>query len=598
MMAPPVAAQAMDPSLRLSLFIDEGGALTLPAVRQLAEDGRFRAMTGGKPANLGLTSDSIWVLAEIDGLTKRGVAWYLELAYANLDQVDAFVVVSGTQHAAYRLGEDALAERPVAHRYPLLPLPDGVDSMRVFLRIQSQGSVLLPLKLLSASELQARNRLSDLFYAGYFVSLATMLIYNGFIWLAVRHRSYLYYVAYLAVFGAMQFHMNGYSFQLLPPFIGFLANPLLLLLLSIVEALGMLFVMSFLDTRRILPRLHSIAVVVTILCLTTGLAGLVLPYAYVLRALLALAVVVLILLATIVARALYDRRRMARFLALAFGALAPGCAVQVLLNLGALSETFLTGHLLEVSTVLEMLLLSFALADRINVVQAEQRRAERALQRSAREHAERMVQSLEAERRRVAGELHDSIGQNLLVIGNQLGRLRARTDAQALRRPLGEVAELAHDTVQEIRAIAHRLYPQQIARLGLRDALEATLTQAFEGSRTALHLSLPDRLPSMPAETAAHLFHIAQEAASNVLRHAEADNCWIELGHDEGQLRLRIADDGKGIEADRAEATDTGGLGLVGQRERAMILGGELAIAKRPGGGTLLILSLPLEESP
>lgn len=578
------------PTLRLSVLADQSGAMDLASVRQAAAEGHFQTLSPDRPANLGLTSATIWVLAEIDGATIDQAPWFLELSYASLDRVAAFVFADGRRQAAYRLGENAIADRPVAHRYPLVPLPSMGGRVEVYLSVRSQGSVLLPLKLLSGESLRRGSHASDVFYGAYFAALATMLLYNGFVWLAVRHRSYLYYVSYLASFGALLFHMNGYTFLWLPP-VGLIANPLMLALLSLVEGLGMLFVMSFLDTRVLLPRLHRVATVVTALCLGAGVLGPFIPYALGFKLLLLLAAAVLIILPTMIGMALRAGQRTARFLVLSFLALAPGCLAQLLLSLGLLPETFVTEHLMEISTGLEMMLLSFALADRINVLQAEQRRVEQKLQQSARQHAEQLVRTLEEERRRVAGELHDSIGQNLLVIGNQLGRVRGNAAAAAFDRQLGEVADLARDTVQDVRAIAHRLYPQQLKRLGLRDALEATLTQAFAASETALHLSLPDKLPPVSAETGVHVFHIVQEAASNVLRHAAAANCWIDMAVEANLLSLSVADDGRGIALSTSAG---GGIGLVGQRERAMILGGELAIAGRPEGGTMLRLTLPL----
>ena len=587
------ATEMPSPRLGLAYLLDADARLDLAAARAADAAGGFHALPADEALNLGFTDVAVWLRAETGTLPADGAPWYLELTYAPLDELRAYVLRDGRLLAEYAVGETMAMARPIPHRYPVLPLPAG-GPVTVYLRVHSEGAVQLPLRLLPADAFAAEAATDNAFYAGYFAALGTMLLYNGFLWLAIRDRSYLHYVGYLAAFGALQFHVNGYMALFWPTGAASFGNPLLLLLLALTEAVGTLFVLRFLDTGSLLPRLHRFLRGTVWACVAAGLLGLLLPYSLVLKMLLALAAVILVALPTAIVSALRAGRREARFLVLAITALAPGCATIVLRTFGLLPNNFITEHLMELSTALEMVLLSFALADRINSLQADQRRAEQALQRSAREHSERLVRSLEAERRRVAGELHDSIGQNLLVIGNQLNRLRTKAAVPALDDALGEAAGLARETVQEVRAIAHRLYPQQLARLGLKDALAANLKQAFAPSSIALHLDLPETLPSLSPEASAHLFLIAQEAASNTLRHSGARNCWIELTADARGLRLSVIDDGSGGAVDRARNGD--GMGLSGQHERARLLGAEFAIAERAGGGTRLELLLPLGD--
>lgn len=592
---PSLAADAQTVQLRLSILTDADGRMDLAGAMAAAQTGRFTPLPPDSVPNLGFTDSAIWLKADIDGLQAEQAPWYLELLYPPLDDVRAHVLTDGSTRATHELGEHAAGRRPLTHRYPAFALPTDADSAVVYLRIRSEGGILLPLRVLPQAAFNATAADETAFYAGYFAALGAMLLYNAFLWLSVRHPSYVLYVAYLACFAGLQFQTNGFAAVLLPAEVSAFGNPVLLLLLAATEATGLQFVVNFLDSRTQLPHLHRLMMALTWFCVAAGVLALLLPYGPVLKLLLALAVAVLVLISITIARALYAGQRAARFLALAFAALAPGCAIFVLRTTGVLPSTFVTEHVIELSTALEMVLLSFALADRINVLQAEQRNAEQALQQSAREHAERLVRSLEDERRRVAGELHDSIGQNLLVIGNQISRVRSSPEAAALSDRLDETAELARQTVRDVRAIAQQLYPQQLERLGLRDALEARLTQAFAPSGMTLHLDLPAELPELPAEDSAHIFHIAQEAASNALRHSQARNCWIALSIDAGALSMTVADDGRGGVNGHAAH---GGLGLNSQRERAKLLGAEIAVTERHGGGTQLELFLPLGEQP
>jgi len=207
--------------------------------------------------------------------------------------------------------------------------------------------------------------------------------------------------------------------------------------------------------------------------------------------------------------------------------------------------------------------------------------------------ARQLLSSQEAERKRIAGELHDGIGQTLVVIRNraQLG-LRDGDDPAGTRRHMEEILEATGDGIEEVRKVAYNLRPYQLDRLGLTRAIEALVEQAAAstGMTIASRLDPLDGVFARDDEIA--VYRIVQEALSNMLRHAQASSATVEARVADGKIEIAVEDDGRGFDA-AAFPADRPGMGLSGIAERARILGGRHTVQSSPGRGTRIAVWLP-----
>jgi signal transduction histidine kinase len=202
---------------------------------------------------------------------------------------------------------------------------------------------------------------------------------------------------------------------------------------------------------------------------------------------------------------------------------------------------------------------------------------------------QRLVGALEEERRRLRRDLHDGLGPQLssqtltLTAARELLHQHP-AEADAL---LAEAIKHAQAAVTDIRRVVYGLRPPALDDLGLAGALRA---QAAEFGSSGVHftISTPNRLPPLPAAVEVACYRIAQEALTNVVKHAQAQNCTVSLAVD-GALSLEVADDGRGLALDRRA-----GVGLSSMCERAAELGGECQVTPRPAGGTRVLARLPL----
>jgi signal transduction histidine kinase len=188
--------------------------------------------------------------------------------------------------------------------------------------------------------------------------------------------------------------------------------------------------------------------------------------------------------------------------------------------------------------------------------------------------------------------MHDTLGHRLTVAAVQLEgaqRLIPR-DPERAARMVGTVRDQVREALSELRRTVATLRTPLEADLSLPTAL-ARLATGFEGATgVAVHLTLPQDMPPLPAAHRLALYRAAQEALTNVQRHARARDVWLRLTCQDGAVALLVTDNGVGMPADAEGA----GFGLRGLRERATQLGGQLSLGSRPDGGAHLSLRLPL----
>ncbi len=209
----------------------------------------------------------------------------------------------------------------------------------------------------------------------------------------------------------------------------------------------------------------------------------------------------------------------------------------------------------------------------------------------------RTVLEQEAERQRIARELHDSLGQYLTVMRLDLDSIGREAEASAsIRRRVEKLKGLTTDVGQEVNQLAWDIRPTALDDLGLQMAFQQFLEEWGERSTLAfdVHLALNDRRLPPAIETA--LYRVLQEAIRNVVKHAEAKQVGVILEASQSEARLIVEDDGKGFVWDPAGGTaePSDRLGLIGMRERLALVGGSLEIETSPGSGTTLLIHVPL----
>jgi len=209
------------------------------------------------------------------------------------------------------------------------------------------------------------------------------------------------------------------------------------------------------------------------------------------------------------------------------------------------------------------------------------------LETERRESGRRALAAQEAERKRVAAELHDEVGQSMTGVLLMLEQIASEVPATR-REVFTEAQEATRKSVEEVRRIAQELRPELLEHLGLVSALKSLATRFTEQAGLELEWDFARELPPLDQDVELALYRVAQESLTNVVRHAGASRVWLSLKRVPGGVVLRVVDDGNGI---NGRPPDGGG--LRGMRERAVLLGAALAIQRAPAGGLEVRLEVP-----
>jgi signal transduction histidine kinase len=208
----------------------------------------------------------------------------------------------------------------------------------------------------------------------------------------------------------------------------------------------------------------------------------------------------------------------------------------------------------------------------------------------------RLIGAQEEERRNVARELHDEVGQALTAIQVELSVAQRRLNAAGIAPGLLKDAEsITHGALQTVRDFSQLLHPALLDDLGLVAAVEWQ-AKSFEGRHgIRVDVQQDGMAKQLPREVELAAYRIVQEALTNVAKHARATTCHIRLRRDNGDLEVTVEDDGRGFDPANLDETHRG-LGLVGMRERVALLDGRVALESARGEGTRVKVRLPVSE--
>jgi signal transduction histidine kinase len=203
-----------------------------------------------------------------------------------------------------------------------------------------------------------------------------------------------------------------------------------------------------------------------------------------------------------------------------------------------------------------------------------------------------MVESQEAERARIARELHDGVGQKLALLQMDLDRI-SRTLPSRERTQVGQLSDQIADIARELHEVSYELHPLRLEILGLAKSINALCTDSSRQSGVKIAFSCNVDLPhQIGASESLCLYRIAQEALTNVVKHSKATRASVQLAFLRDALELVVADTGQGFDQSGA----TNGLGLTSMRQRVQLLNGAIAVHTRKGAGTRISVRIPFRR--
>jgi len=439
---------------------------------QARAPGARYAHPGRDVLNFGYSYSAWWLRFRVAPGMPQPAEWVLEVAFPSLDRLELYLPRrapgGGIDYVLREAGDTRPWDaREVKHRNHVFRLlPELAEGEWIYLRVQSRSVVTVPLRLQHRLAFLDRERDAQLLYGLFYGLVLALFLYNVMLSATLRDPAYAWYVLYVAGFGLSLFVLDGYAFQYLWPNDIWWANHALGTALCLTLAAGVLFARRFLALPAIAPvadRLFVAAAALGALGAALAATELLVSYGTIMRTLSVVAVAIAAISLWIAVREFLRGYRPARFFLLAWSALLVFIALGALRNYALVPTHFLTVNGLHLGLALDVLLLSFALADRINLMERDRKRA----QADALASQQALLEATRASER----ELERRIAERTA----ELNRANERLREEAAEREL--LVQKLRDQEQDLRFMA-----QHDALTGLpnRHSMQGRLALAIE----------------------------------------------------------------------------------------------------------------------
>jgi diguanylate cyclase (GGDEF)-like protein len=445
----PVDLSSLPLRTEVRVLEDPAGRLGIDEIRSEAMSGRFRSIPGAGDLNWGFTRSALWLRLEFQAQVTQPQLTLLQLAYPQLDRVDFHAVERG--QAVHLASGDLLpfSARPWQHRHIVFPLRlEPGQEQTVYLRVVSRGSLTLPLTLWSPQALQGHDQAVYAAHALYFGVLLALGLYNLLLFASVRDRLHLAYVANLVTFATGMLGILGFGHQFLWPELPQLADKIPLLGFSLYGFFAMSYVRGFLDTRAWAPFWDRILAGLALLFVAVAAFDLFTDTRVFVMAVAAMAPVAALASLVVGLLALRHGQPGARIYVLASLVYQIGFVAYGLRMIDLVPTNVVTSYAIQWGSVIEMMLLSFALADRIQMLRRTKEQA--------------LTEAMQA-RKAAVNALVDAEKQLEARIAERTAQL-----AQANERLRESQLELSRRALQDdLTGLANRTHLQEHLRLAV-----------------------------------------------------------------------------------------------------------------------------------
>ena len=546
--------------------------------------------------NFGISRSDFWFKIDLPAASiERQLI--LEIGYPLLDIVDIYTQENAIWNLL-KLGDTRpLSSREIVHHNFLKQVNISDDQAHtIFLRTRSEGPMIVPIKVWEMAEFHHQDHNQALLEGLYFGVLLALILFNLFVYLSIRNRSYFYYVGYLSLTTLFLMSLEGLVVTYILPTNPLLTSrlPFISLYLALIVAFS--FTASVNNTHQLAPGLLKVFRLFSLVIFGVLIAGLFLGVRFLSQVTPYLTAGAISLYAHAIIRGIRATYRPSYFVGFAFLMLLPGASLYALRTIGLVDTGNWPEYAFKTGVALEALLLSLVLAYRIRYTQAQLEQVQLEANRERQGFSKKMIEIRDQELQQLAMELHDGLGQNLLAIKSKLSRLLNSKFAQPTQnKSLSDAHEITQATINDVRRISHQLHPHILDRLGLKQAIIQVATDTCN-AEVAVKCAIDDVDIPRSSPVALHLYRITQEAVKNCAVHADTIRVEVDLQQSDKHLQLRVEDFPEKTSTTWLDTLDYNhSFGLSNIQERVKLLGGKTDFSHNNLGGFRINITIPFQ---
>jgi signal transduction histidine kinase/DNA-binding NarL/FixJ family response regulator len=609
------AAASYPLSRALGYLEDPGRRMTLAEVLRADAQGRFAPVSQGRTeSNFGLTRSVYWLRVTLRKQPQAASRWLFEVGYPSLDHIELYQMKDGGWQRQVSGDRYPFGARPAPHRNHVFPidLPEGA-AHTVYLRVQSDGTITVPAKLWQPEALWQFDQAGYTAIAIYFGMLIALALYNFLLYLSLRDNLYLNYVLFVFGMALGQAGLTGFGGQFLWPDLPWWSNVSVTAGMGIAGFFGTLFTRAFLGTPANFKRIDRILVIQATLFALTTFAALMLPYYVSAWMINVVSAVTSVFVVGVGAYALRHGHPGARYFLLGWTMLLVGVGATPLHSFGILPSNLVTTNSLLVGSALEMLLLSFALADRISILlhREESEKARASAEAAANQAKSTFLSNMSHELR---SPLNVILGFARLLIREPGLTPSAKNDLGVVVRSGEHLYGLINQIldISKIEAGRTTLDESDFDLRQLLSEIEEMFGLAARQKRLPLVVDCAPDVPRQVRGDAVKLRQVLINLMSNATKFTPAGGVALRVRRiGEARLAFEVTDTGVGIAAHELDqlgrlfvqaqagrkSREGTGLGLLISRNFVQLMGGELKIASQEGCGTTVSFEVTLKPA-
>ena len=588
----------------------KNGSITVEQIISGEKEHLFEKLS--KNHGIGNTNSTYWFQTNLTDSELSTEIQYIEIPFALLDHIEIwFIDLTDGSRTYYKSGAShPFTERSVKTSRFAFQVPKTVSSeVKVIVAINT-ASIVNFSPILWGEKSWLENQSNVQIWYGLLAGIMMMLIlYNLSLSLALKDLGYLYYALFLFGVTAYNATSAGLMDQFVWPNSGGISSQSALFLIAFSAVFDFLFISHFLKLKTLFPnvwRLTGTLVLVIVPASLPELLGFT-DLGNLNNICISLVVIfsfINIIIYWFVAIAAYRLGiTQARFFILAFTLFIASFFVYQFYSFQLIEYNPYLIHILELGASLEGILLSLALADRINILSAKKEAAEQLAITTNSNFVRSFIQAQEKERAFYSATLHDSIGHGLLVLKQNLENILqadqeiadssnvASVSKNEKLAALHKQATQCSFILKELENISQDLHPHILKTLGLRGAIELTMSNALASVNMTYLLSIENIPDFIEKEKEIVIFRVIQESLNNIIKHSQASEVNLLVEFKKSAIQVNLADNGVGFVTKKQKVK---GFGLKNMEGRITIFGGKFTINSKPNKGTKLFFTIPI----
>lgn len=594
----PFWAKAID----INILEDKDCKLTARQVYSIYQKGDVPLLNNNK-FNSGVTSSVFWLIVDVP---ENNPGKKLVIGNPHINRLDFYKISNGQPIFSFKTGDHyPFNHRLISHRLFVFPLSAALQHNYYLIRVDKHNeSLQLTAEILTDDQFYNARLQEDIVNALFWGMLTLTIVFGTFLYISFKDILYLHYVLYILVALLWVLTDMGYAYQFLWSDYPYIASRARLFLNLAFTVTMIQFMQSFIgqtkDSRWYKPLkwIKIVNIIFAFLVLTvphpTGSATKILYGFLILHITLDLFGLIPFVLS--ITDKIKERNRQAWFYLISVLVLLVCVFAELIEQAGITGPitSYFQDYGVQTGIAIEAVILNFGLASRFNQYKNEKEQLLIHINQKQNELTERIVETQEAERKKIADQLHDEVGSLLSLVSLQISSVIEHGDANRQNVvKLKKADEVLHSVTDTVRNMSHTLTPLVIERYGFKNAiidLQKNINLAGVIKIECVIIGFEDR-NKYNIHLSNDLYRIVQELVNNVIKHAEATHALIQIiGYDE-MISVLIEDNGKGLTNNNLK---TPGIGLAAIRSKIDYFGGQMELSQKHDGGTLVNIEIPV----